>query len=74
MKNTKSYENFPVWIPFIAILISVIGYVIGAIILSGYGIIFSILYLFYCFGAMGILAEKVCNLWILLDIAHIYPY
>jgi len=61
MKNTKSYENFPLWIPFIAILISVISYVIGAIILSGYGIIFSILYLFYCFGAELLVIIRSCK-------------
>jgi len=51
MIKTKSFENFPLWIPFIAIFVSIIGYSIGVIILSGFGIIFSILYLFYCLGA-----------------------
>jgi hypothetical protein len=61
MKDTKSYENFPLWIPFIAILISVIGYVIGALILSGFGIIFSILYLFYCLGAELLVIRRSCK-------------
>ena len=61
MKNTKSYENFPLWIPFIAILISVICYVIGSYILIGFGIIFSILYLFYCLGAELLVILRSCK-------------
>ena len=61
MIKSNSYENFPAWIPFIAILISVIGYVIGAFILSGLGIIFSILYLFYCFGAELLVVIRSCK-------------
>jgi len=48
MTEIKSYENFPLWIPFIAILISFIGYILGAIILSGFGIVIVVIYLIYC--------------------------
>jgi len=48
MTETKSYENFPLWIPFIAFLVSIIGYILGAIILSGFGGVVVILYLIYC--------------------------
>ena len=61
MIKTKSYENFPLWIPFIAILVSVINYSIGAVILSGFGIIFSILYLFYCLGAELLVIIRSCK-------------
>lgn len=61
MIKTKSYENFPLWIPFIAILVSVISYSIGAVILSGFGIIFSILYLFYCLGAELLVIIRSCK-------------
>ena len=33
MMSTKTYDNFPLWIPLIAILVSIIGYIIGALIL-----------------------------------------
>ena len=61
MIKTKSYENFPLWIPFIAILVSFISYSIGAVILSGFGIIFSILYLFYCLGAELLVIIRSCK-------------
>ena len=64
MRNTKSYEIFPLWIPFIAILISVISYGIGAIILSGFGIIFSILYILYCIAMELMIIFRSCkNCW-----------
>lgn len=44
----KTYENFPLWIPLIAILVSIFGYILGAIILSGFGITVVIIYLAYC--------------------------
>ena len=58
MANIKTYEKFPLWIPIIAILVSVIGYIIGAFILYGCGILFSILYLFYCFCAELLVIRK----------------
>ena len=51
MIKIKSYENFPLRMPFIAIFVSIISYSIGAAILSVFGMVFSILYLFYCLGA-----------------------
>ena len=64
MKNTTSYENFPLWIPFIAVLISIISYGIGAIILSGLGIIFSILYILYCIAMELMIIFRSCkNCW-----------
>jgi len=61
MIKTKSYVNFPIWIPFIAILVSLTSYSIGAVILSGFGIIFSILYLFYCLGAELLVIIRSCR-------------
>ena len=64
MIKTESFENFPLWIPFIAIFISIIGYSIGVIILGGFGIIFSILYLFYCLGVELLVILRSCkNCW-----------
>jgi hypothetical protein len=61
MTNIPSYDNFPLWIPLLAIALSVIGYGVGAVILSGFGIIFSILYLFYCVGAELQVIIKSCK-------------
>jgi hypothetical protein len=61
MKNTTSYENFPLWIPFIAILISIISYAIGSIILSGFGIIFAILYILYCIAMELMIIFRSCK-------------
>ena len=61
MVETKPYENFPLWIPFIAILISIIGYILGAIILSGFGIIIVILYLTYCGGIELLVIFRSCK-------------
>ena len=48
MVKINSYENFPLWMPLFAILISIIGYLLGAIILSGFGLLIVALYLIYC--------------------------
>ena len=61
MVETKPYENFPLRIPFIAILISIIGYILGAIILSGFGIVIVILYLIYCGGIELLVIFRSCK-------------
>jgi hypothetical protein len=48
MKKIKPYENFPLWMPFVAVIVSIIGYFLGALILSGFGLLFVALYLIYC--------------------------
>jgi len=48
VKDTKSYESFPMWIVFSSNLVAISIYIIGAYILAGLGVIFSALYLFYC--------------------------
>ena len=48
MSEKKPYEKFPIWMPLIAIIISIFGYIIGAIILSRFGIVIVIAYLIYC--------------------------
>jgi hypothetical protein len=48
MQESCIYTDFPLWIPLTAILFSLICYGIGAIILNGLGIIYSLLYLAYC--------------------------
>jgi hypothetical protein len=48
MVKIESYENFPLWMPFIAVLLSLIGYILGAYILSGFGLFIVALYIIYC--------------------------
>ncbi len=40
MVKIKSYENFPLWIPLIAVVVSIVGYILGAFILSGADVTF----------------------------------
>ena len=48
MKETETYENFPIWIPLLSNIVGISIYAIGAYILAGFGILFSIMYLIYC--------------------------
>jgi len=41
MEKTKTYENYPLYVPILAVFIAVLTYLIGAYIISIYGIIFS---------------------------------
>jgi len=61
MSEIKSYENFPPWIPLIAIFVSIVSYILGAIILMGFGIIVAILYLVYCFGIEMLVIFRSCK-------------
>lgn len=48
MGEIRSYENFPIWIVSLSVLVAISIYAIGAYILAGFGIWLSILYLLYC--------------------------
>ena len=61
MAKAKSYENFPVWIPISAFLVSIIGYILGAIISSGFGGVVVILYLIYCVGIELLVVFRSCK-------------
>ena len=50
MGESQTYENFPLWMPALASLVTLSIYATGAIILAGFGIAISILYLLYCLG------------------------
>ncbi|HMK53244.1 MAG TPA: hypothetical protein VK444_00520 [Methanobacteriaceae archaeon] len=45
---TYCYENYPYWIVILSNLVSLSAYFIGAYIISGLGLIYTILYLLYC--------------------------
>lgn len=59
-KNTY-YETFPVWIPLVALCLSVVSYLLGATILWGFGIIVALLYLVYCFGIEMMVIFRSCK-------------
>jgi hypothetical protein len=61
MLKIKSYENFPIWIPLIAIITSIIGYILGAFILSGFGLLIVALYLIYCIGIELLIIFRSCK-------------
>lgn len=61
MTENKSYENFPLWIPLIAIIVSILIYILGAIILIGFGITIVFLYLAYCFGVELLVVLRSCK-------------
>ena len=61
MEKLESYENFPLWIPFIAIIISITGYILGAFILSGFGCLIVILYLIYCISIELLVIFRSCR-------------
>jgi len=61
MQEIKSCENFPIWIPLVAIFVSIICYILGAIILVGFGIIVVILYLAYCLGVEMLVVFRSCK-------------
>lgn len=46
--ESRCYENYPWWIVLISNLVSLSTYIIGAYILYGLGLIFTVLYLLYC--------------------------
>ena len=56
----KTYENFPIWIPLVAITLSILIYLLGAYILSGFGLLISILYLLYCLGVELLVVFRSC--------------
>jgi hypothetical protein len=61
MVEIKSYENFPIWIPLVAIFVSIISYILGAIILLGFGIIIAVFYLVYCLGVEMLVIFRSCK-------------
>lgn len=64
MKKISRYEDFPLWIPFLSVLVSVFSYTIGALILSRFGIIFALLYILYCIIVEVNVIFKSCkNCW-----------
>jgi len=60
MAGSRTYENFPVWMPILANLVSILIYTAGAVILAGYGTGLAILYVLYCAGVEFRVIRKSC--------------
>jgi hypothetical protein len=60
MKTIKTYETFPVWMPLLSNIISLSIYVIGALILAGFGTGLVVLYVLYCVGVEVRVMKKSC--------------
>jgi len=61
MAEIKFYDDFPLWMPFIAVIVSIIGYILGAYILSGFGFLIVILYLTYCIAIELLVLFRSCK-------------
>jgi hypothetical protein len=61
MKKVEAYEDFPLWIPLVFLLFSILGYMIGAVILVGFGVIIAFMYLVYCFGLELLVIFRSCR-------------
>jgi len=61
MDTTKTYEQFPLWIPLIALLMELCMFLLGAYILLGFGILIVILYLLYCISMELIVVLRGCK-------------
>jgi len=60
MKTTKSFENYPAWIVFIANLVLLAIYLIGALIIIKIGLIWLIIYLLYILFLETKLLKRSC--------------
>jgi len=60
MAESRTYENFPVWMPLLSNLVSMLIYAAGAVILAGYGAGLAILYVLYCVGVEFRVIKKSC--------------
>ncbi len=61
MVDKKNYENYPIQIPLLAVFISFLTYLLGAYIIAGFGVIFAILYLVYCFSMELFVVLRSCK-------------
>ena len=48
MQNNKAYEDFPIWIPLLAWILTLFIYALGAYIFSELDFFFTVLYLMFC--------------------------
>jgi hypothetical protein len=60
LKSAKSYENFPVWIPLLANLVSISIYALGAAILVRFSVWAAAAYLLYCLWVEATVLMRSC--------------
>jgi hypothetical protein len=60
MAEETCYDNFPLWMPLLAVILSLAIYGVGAYILAGFGLIFAVLYLLYCLWIELSVMRKSC--------------
>ena len=60
MREPQTYENFPLWMPVLASIVTLSIYTTGAMILAGFGTAISILYLLYCIGLEIRIIRRSC--------------
>jgi hypothetical protein len=60
MAETKTYENFPIRMSLMSILLTGSIYITGALILTGYGVALAALYILYCAGVEFRILKKSC--------------
>jgi hypothetical protein len=60
MGEPQTYENFPLWMPALASLVTLLIYTTGAIILAGFGTAISVLYVLYCMGLEIRIMRRSC--------------
>lgn len=48
MTNANSCDSYPLWIPLLSVLLSLTIYALGALLLSGFGLIVVLFYLLFC--------------------------
>jgi hypothetical protein len=58
------YDNFPLWMPILAVVPSLAIYGVGAYIFAGFGLIFAVLYLLYCLWVELRVMRKSCVLYV----------
>jgi hypothetical protein len=60
MAEETGYDIFPLWMPLLAVILSLASYGVGAYILAGFGLIFAVLYLLYCLWIELTIMRKSC--------------
>lgn len=60
MMENKTYDSFPVWIPVLSTIVSLLIYAIGTYVLLRFGFIVGVIYILYCFWVELRVLTKSC--------------
>ena len=61
MASQTSCDNYPFWIPLLSVLLLLAIYIIGAYLLSGFGLIAVLLYVLFCLWSEYRVLNKSCR-------------